>query len=591
MPTNRGYRPVVTLLNAVDYSLAGEALNPVVFHSTMFFWYLVQGVVMWAFARRLLEKVAPEQKHHWTALGLTAFYLFHTSNAETINYIISRSDSFSTLCVLLTLLLYQWQAGRRYLLYLLPLVVGMFTKEVVFMVVGLIGFYHLFFEEGLVLGELRSQIGWKKLFRSFLHALPAFLVGFALLYHNLVVMTDTSRLTGGLAHPRLDYFTSQFVVVGHYLTNFVLPVDLSVDPDFKVTADILTWPKLKGLCLILGLHLVALLCTTRKVLTPIAYGLIWFFLCLAPTSTFNPLYQVCNDHRTFLPYVGLCLALGWAVKLISDWCAGGSAARQRMGRAIPGLVIVVIALHAWGTYQRNEVWGSDETLWRDAVEKGPTNGRALMNYGLVKMKNGEYGEAEQLFMRAVALLPTWPYIHVNLGVLRSAVGRHKEAESSFRTALQYGAQNPESYYYYGQWLMAQGREGEALKLLERGHQVSPKHVKINSSLAEMRAGSVKRLEAQQKLVSEQPTAANYISLSLILYQREEYAACIEACFKALELEPDNVLAYNNLCSAYCSLEQWDKAVEAGEKAVSLDPDFTQAQANLRWARSGAAEED
>jgi Flp pilus assembly protein TadD len=277
------------------------------------------------------------------------------------------------------------------------------------------------------------------------------------------------------------------------------------------------------------------------------------------------------------------------VKLFVDRCRARGGAGEKLGRAAPVLVALVISLHALGTYHRNDVWGSSETLWRDAVEKGPGNGRALMNYGLVKMAKGEYGEAEQLFLQAAEELPTWPYIHVNLAVLQGATDRPEEAEKSFRAALHYGAQNPEPYYYYAQWLKAQGREQEALTLLERGHKVSPKHAKINESLTVMKSLADSRLQAQRKLVSEHPTAAHYIDLSLLLYRQKDYSGCIEACFEALQKEPNNALAYNNLCSAYCSLERWEEAVKAGEKAVALNPDFEQAQANLRWARSGSAE--
>ena len=49
MPNNRGYRPMVTLLNAIDYRLGGNTLDPVTFHISIWFWYLVQGLLLFLF--------------------------------------------------------------------------------------------------------------------------------------------------------------------------------------------------------------------------------------------------------------------------------------------------------------------------------------------------------------------------------------------------------------------------------------------------------------------------------------------------------------------------------------------------------------
>ena len=40
-----------------------------------------------------------------------------------------------------------------------------------------------------------------------------------------------------------------------------------------------------------------------------------------------------------------------------------------------------------------EVWRTDESLWRDVVEKSPHNGRGIMNYGLVFIERGDYASA------------------------------------------------------------------------------------------------------------------------------------------------------------------------------------------------------
>ncbi len=583
MPNNRGYRPMVTLLNAIDYRLGGNELKPVVFHISIYTAYLLQGVLLFLFLLNLFKKVMPEQKMEIVALLTTAFYMFHTANAETVNYIISRSDQFSTLCFLATLVLYQYQTTRRFLLYLIPLIVGLFTKEVTFMLVPILGLYHLMFKEQATLSDLKRSAGWAKVGRSVVAALPAFVVGFGLTVFNLIYMTDPARLAGGLAHPRIDYLTSQFVVVVHYIANFILPIDLSVDPDHKVTAEIFTSAKVFSLLVILALHAIAIYCTTKKKLTPIGFGILWFFIALAPTSTINPLYQVSNDHRTFLPYIGLCLAVGWSAFLLYQ-----KLEEKTLKRALLACCGLLIVGHAYGTYQRNEVWGSNDTLWFDAVQKGPTNGRAQMNYGLVLMREGKYVEAEPYFQKAVEILPYWPYSHVNLAILKNAQGDWQTAEKHFKLALRWGKDNPEPYYYYARALMKKNRLEEAMDWLNKGHDVSPKHSKINqlrNVLQSKVATPEEKLAAQMKLVEQSPTADNYINLSLIQYQQKDFAGCIASCKKSLEINPNSEIAYNNICSAYNAMQQWQKAAEACEKALEINPNFDRAKNNLNWAKS------
>ena len=401
-------------------------------------------------------------------------------------------------------------------------------------------------------------------------------------------MTDPARLAGGLAHPRLDYFTSQFIVVAHYLANFILPIDLSADPDFKVTSEIFTIDKILSLILILGLHGLAIYSATKKNLVPIAFGILWFFITLAPTSTINPLYQVTNDHRTFLPYIGLCLSAGWVVYLLYQ-----NLTSAAVRKALIAAVFVVFAGHAYGTYQRNVVWGSSETLWYDAVQKGPTNGRAQMNYGLVKMRDGEYEEAEIYFKRAVEILPYWPYSNINMAILMDAMGNKSEAIKYFELGLRYGRDNPEPYYFLARFYMKHGELDKALRLLQDGHSVSPKHANINRLLADLKSQGIspeEKLKNQLALVASNPTADNYINLSLLQYKQKDYVGCINSCNKALELNPNSAVAYNNICSAHNAMQQWKSAAEACTKALEINPEFERAKNNLVWAEGELAKQ-
>ena len=148
LPANRAYRPMVTTLNAISYKLAG-GLDPFWFHVHMFFWYIALLVVLYFLVLTILDKSLPGRDNRFYAVAATAFYGFHTANAETINYLISISDSFSTLCVVSVLYLYSLEKYRRKYIYLIPLAAGIYTKQTGVTAVPILFLYILFFDEGV----------------------------------------------------------------------------------------------------------------------------------------------------------------------------------------------------------------------------------------------------------------------------------------------------------------------------------------------------------------------------------------------------------------------------------------------------------
>ena len=127
-----------------------------------------------------------------------------------------------------------------------------------------------------------------------------------------------------------------------------------------------------------------------------------------------------------------------------------------------------------------------------------------------------------------------------------------------------------------------------MALAEKGHQVSPKHTKLNelrATLKEMGVTPEDKAERARQLAERSPSADNYLNLSLALYKLKDYRGCIRACKKSLQLNPEYALAFNNMCSAYNQLQEWELAVEACENAIRIDPNFERAENNLTWARS------
>lgn len=590
LPANQAYRPGLTLLNTIDYWWGGKPEpTPFYYHVHIFISFLILGYFIYRFALKIFELSHPNELNPFIALLVTAVFMLHTANAETINYIISRSDSQSTLFILLSLFVFthypQW---RRYQVYLVFMVIGFFIKEPAVMVGPFVFLFVYFFEQNHSLKEVTKPATWTK---TLVSILPALLLA-AFLFWFAKHMTPKTWSSGGgnVRH----YLQTEFFVMVHYVKNYFLPFDLAADTDWGLITNWYDDRVWIGLAFISFTMYLAYRASLNRKSRPITFGILWFYISLLPTSSFVPFSEVLNDHRVFLPYIGLTISCVWALFLLYEKYEASVFSSLQAKAGIGLAVFLFLSAHVYGLRTRCEVWSSGEKLWYDVTVKCPRNGRGLMNYGNVLMSKGDYKGAEEYFLKAKKEWPYYSYIFVNLGVLYNAQGKAEESEKYFKEALQLNAYNPNAYVFYANMLKANGRSGEAKAMVEKGLALSPKHPALNSIKTELLTNPVyakdaaNRIELLQNLCATTPTPENFINLSLEFYNQGMYQDCVNAAEEALKLRPDYDIAYNNICSAYNVLHQWDKAIAAGKKAVELNPNNQLAKNNLKASYDGQA---
>jgi protein O-mannosyl-transferase len=580
LPANQAYRPGTTTLNAIDVWLGGTGQpEPRTFHVSIFAAYLVLGVFLFLFLLLLLRECFAGAWTRWTALFGAGFFLLHAANAETVNYVIARSDSFSTLMVLVAFVVYLGRPGcRRALVYLVPVAVGFSVKEPAVMFAPLLFVYLLLFRERLSLPELFGRKAVPAVGRALSASAPAFVLAIALFSLSRRMVPATFD-PGGT--DRVGYLLTQPFATFHYFNNFLLPVNLAVESDWTVFTNRFDDRVFAGLAFVVLMLLAAVRASRRPEGRPVAFGILWFFIALAPTSSLIPLAEVLNEHRPFFPYVGLTLAACGLVSILvakHEVLFRGSLALRS---AIAAAAVLLLGAHAFGVHRRNVVWASSESLWRDGVVKSPGSGRVLMNYALALMARGDYAHAREYLEKARVAWPNYSYIQINLGVLEDASGDPAKADQHFRNALSLDARNPEAYSYYAAFLRRQGREAEALDWVHRGLALSPGHLGLKAIL-----------DAPPPTAAVAPSAAatpeSLLETSLVLYRLGKFEESAAAARRATELRPDWDLAWNNVCAALNRLDRLDEAIAAGEKAVLLNPGNELARNNLKWAREEKA---
>jgi len=612
-PDHHGLRPIVTTTLAIDYWLGG-GLNPFYFQLSTFIWHILLGVLMFFMYKKLLKI---SFKHSWIsyiALFATAWFLLHTANAETINYVISRSDVLSTFFIVASFLIYiAYPEKRKWYLYIIPAVVGVFAKETVLVLIILLFFYINLFEKKLSMADLFKTKNFKQVLNTVLVLLPILIVVIAVQVYTLSKIDSIP----GITNPAGYYWLTQTFVWLHYFTSFFLPTSLSADTDWQVILTVFDKRIFIGIVFVVAL-VIAIFRTSKKNETkPIAFGLIWFAASLLPTSV-APFAEVTNDHRMYFAFVGLSLSV---VTFIAQWLMKREKnimASKPIQILIGAVVLVVLSLNAYGVYQRNKVWKNNETLWYDVTIKSPLNGRGLMNYGLTQMEKGNFDVALKYFEQAEAFLPTYHALYVNIGVLKGASGLHQEAEYNFNKAIFFAPNSFESYAYYARYLQENKKYQQAKTIGEKAIAINPQSILAlsvmmnvyqnlelwpelertanhvlsllpNDALAlnYLSAAKNKKSAKEMPVVAEnrQKSAEEYLGISLAFYNMGEYEKCIEACKNALKIKPDYADAYSNMGASYNKLKQWEQGAEASRKALEIDPNHKFAKGNLAWALS------
>jgi tetratricopeptide (TPR) repeat protein len=566
LPSNQSYRPLVSSLLAISYALAG-GLKPFWFHSLIFALFLLEVLLLAYVLSKVLDRLSPSPANLWIASGAAFWYGLHPANADTVNYVIACSDVISTLGIVASFACYfAFPRGRRYFLYILPAAIAVLAKPPAAVFPVLFAVYLLLAEKAKTEDANRAQ----RVMRYLAEIAPSFLAcGIALLFVHL--MTPSHWASG--AGDGWRYLITQPYAALLYFQTFLWPSGLSADYDltpFQTIADPRFLTGVIFAMLFIGAATAASICERTRV---IGFGLLWYVIGLLPTSLL-PMAEAMNDHRTFLPYIGLITAAAGAALLIIR-----EHRNYRRSIAFTGSLAIALFLcgNAYATNQRNKVWRDNESLWHDVVTKSPGNSRGLMNYGNVLMKKGNYADALDYFRRAQVIAPRYSTLFINMAIAEAATGHPAQAERSFQKALSLAPESPDAHTYYATWLLKHSRPGEALRLAIRAIELAPADIMARNLLLEARATA-----------NRPPTAEFYLDQSLEYYQVERYEDSIVACKAALSLRANYAEAWNNIGAAYNRLGQYQQAAEACNKALRLKPDYELAANNLHYAQQRLA---
>jgi hypothetical protein len=437
------------------------------------------------------DRLAPAADPAGLALVSALLFVLHPVATGAVTYITQRFIVLATFLGLLGLAAYRRAAlaetaGGRRLWFGAALgcvVAAMYTNETAFTLPLLIVLYDLAFLDGS--GGARVRRGIPLLLTmSLLPATVAFLAA-----HSQITGESVARaleLANLDAISRRDYFVTQWRVVSTYLRLMLFPAGLNADRDQPLlTSPLESEAPFSGLfnALLLTGGILLLLRPGRSGVCGKAagFGLVWFYVTLAMTSSLIPLSDLAVEYRLYLPSVGLILAAAAG----GSWLLRPACRSVRGRRTVLGLALVVVLLLGSATWRRNQVWGENLLLWTDVVSKSPDKPRPRINLAGACLERGRVEEAlRHLEIAAASPRSTWRD-HFEVARRYSALGLLEEAAAELRAAL---ALNPRETYIHGilgRVYLALGKTAEAAAAFNRGLAADPGNPELLQALEDL----------------------------------------------------------------------------------------------------------
>jgi tetratricopeptide (TPR) repeat protein len=344
-------------------------------------------------------------------------------------------------------------------------------------------------------------------------------------------------------------------------------------------------------------------------------GWLWYVGMLVPVSGVVQVGQhAMADRYTYLPVVGIFLAVTWAV---AD-AVGDAPGRRRVLGAVGALVLVVAVAKT-----RAEVahWQNTITLFEHALTVTQRNHVAHNNLGLAYRNAKRFDEARQQFEAALAIDPGYEDARTNLALALRDLGRGGEAIASFRDAIRRNPGDASAHFNLGESLLLAGdaegavgelhaalgldpdyadaevqlggafrtlgRPEEAMAHARRALELRPSSAEAECYLADALSelGRVDDAVAHyERALTLRPDFADaHYNLGTTLARRGEMEAAITQFRAAVVAAPDHVAARNNLGRALAAQGRLDDAVAAYSEALRVRPDFAIALANRAQA--------
>ncbi len=486
----------------------------------------------------------------WPSAFVAVVFAIHPLRAESVAWISERKDVLSGLFFMLTLWAYVGYVRKpfsrlRYLGVAAFFALGLMAKPMLVtlpFVLLLLDYWPLGRFQGAGLGGGAGGRRWVAV-RLVVEKIP--LAALAIGSCVATVWAQGTVIIPVAAAPlslRIMNALDSYVA---YIGQTCCPVGLAAFYPFPLVDATLPWKAAAAAVVLGGISAAAL--AWRRACPYLAVGWLWYLGMLVPVIGLVQVGgQAMADRYTYLPQIGLLLAVAWGV---ADFVRSRPGFR-RVAAVAAALAVTVLAACAC---QQTSYWRDDQSLWERALEvtspQRPGRGFARLR------PEGAWATSttrSNITSAALRINPRAYLAHYNLALAYTAQRRVKDAIAQYESALRIEPAFAEAHNNLGNLLVGQGKLDEAMKHHRKTVDIDPLSVHGNIGLG-----------TDFALRGHFDEAADYFG-------------------KAVDIDRGSADAHLLLANALADGGQPDKAIPHFQEAIRLHPDDPRPLGRLAW---------
>ncbi|HEX4999262.1 MAG TPA: tetratricopeptide repeat protein, partial [Terriglobia bacterium] len=570
------------LSHMLDVTMFG--MNPAGHHWTSLLLHTASAVLLFFLLRRMTGAL-------WPSACVAALFAIHPTRVQSVAWVAERKDVLSAFWGLLCVWAYvshtrrrlpappssisgalAQAGGVRFLLALLFFAAGLMAKPMLVTLPLLLVLFDYW-----PLGRAQSV---RTALYCAIEKIP-----FALLALASATITFIAQKKGGAVGAFTDFplsgrIANALVSYVSYLGAAIWPAHLSIFypyPESGAPA----WQVAGAVLILIAITIFAFREASSR--PYLIVGWLWYLGSLVPVIGLVQVGdQSMADRYTYLPFIGIFIAVAWGVQNMIAARRQTSPAsihtNSRIWGAIAAAVLIVLAVAA-----RSEVgyWKDSVTVFSRALTTTKRNYVAHGNLGQAYWTLGRIDEAMEQLTQAIALRPGSEVSHNLLGGALLTKRRLAEAEAEFRAAVTLRPDYAPAQFNLGIALAEQGAGEKAIEHYRLALAADPNlyRAHVNWGMALANAGKTDEAAAHysQALGFNPEDASAHMGMGNLLAGQGKPEEALSHFTRAIRTAPGDPLAHFNAGIIYQRLGRDQEAAAEFEATLKIKPDYAPAR--------------
>ncbi len=233
------------------------------------------------------------------------------------------------------------------------------------------------------------------------------------------------------------------------------------------------------------------------------------------------------------------------------------------------------AIPAYGKAMASPPHSPERGVWLlKSISRDPSYSHALYELGKHYIEIGHPAEAVVVFAKLADVNPHYPHLWYNLGLAHRAIGHYPQAIAMYKKALEVEPEDSDVWNNLGAAYHMTEMFDKAIDAFEQALAMDPSNKSVEANLlAASRARARKERKAADH-ASAVEMVVRHIETGAAFYLSGDHIRAEEEFRNALEIDPMNFKANNNIALIYLELSQTEKARAHLERALQSDPSAT-----------------